>query len=210
MVRQLIDRRVLLGFTLIVVLIFRRGACAGDPPIPESLAGRLLVAAPSMPDVRFAESVIYMVVHDHTGAVGVIVNRPMGEVTLADLLDSLDLQGDAAEGRIGVHYGGPVENDLGFVLHSGEGADLSDDRTLGISGGFTLSQDEAVVQAIVAGDGPRRSLLVFGYAGWGPGQLEKEMQNDDWLVVPADEDIVFGADHDTKWQRAMDRRGLDL
>jgi putative transcriptional regulator len=210
MVGQLLDRRLLVGFTLIVVLMLGRVAWADDPPIPESLAGQLLVAAPSMPDVRFAESVIYMVVHDETGAVGVMVNRPMGEVSLADLTENLGLETKAAEGRIGVHYGGPVENELGFVLHSGEGTDLSDGRTLGIAGGFALSQDEAVVQAIVAGEGPRRSMLVFGYAGWGPGQLEKEMQLDDWLVVPADEDIVFGANHDSKWQRAMDRRGVDL
>jgi putative transcriptional regulator len=207
---QPLDRRLLIGLTLAIVMMFGRIGLAADPPIPESLAGQLLVAAPSMPDVRFAESVIYMVVHDETGAVGVMVNRPMGEVSLADLIDTLDLETEAAVGRIGVHYGGPVENDLGFVLHSGEGADLSDDRTLGIAGGFVLSQDEAVIQAIVAGHGPRRRLLVFGYAGWGPGQLESEMQRDDWLVMPADEDMVFGGDHDTKWRRALDRRGVDL
>lgn len=210
MVGQRLDRRFLAGFTLIVVLMLGRMGWAADPPIPESLAGQLLVAAPSMPDVRFAKSVIYMVVHDESGAVGAMVNRPMGEVSLADLIDNLGLESEAAEGRIGVHYGGPMENEVGFVLHTGEGVDLSDGQTLGIAGGFALSQDIAVVQAIIAGTGPRRSMLVFGYAGWGPGQLEKEMQHDDWLLVPADEDIVFGANHDSKWQRAMERRGVDL
>jgi putative transcriptional regulator len=134
----------------------------------------------------------------------------MGEVSLADLLDGLGLPGDAVEGRLGVHYGGPVENELGFVLHTGEGADLSDAYTLGVAGGLVLSHDVAVVRAIAAGTGPRLRLMVFGYAGWGPGQLESEMQRHDWLVVPADEDMVFGADYDSKWSRAIALRGVDL
>ncbi len=210
MVGQRNRRWSVTGVTLVIVLLLGRVGLADEPPLPDSTAGQLLVAAPTMPDVRFAESVIYMVTHDGSGALGVIVNRPMGEVSLADLLDGLGLQGEAVEGRLGVHYGGPVENDLGFVLYTSEGADLSDEFTLGVAGGFALSQDVAMVRAIAGGTGPRLSMMVFGYAGWGPGQLESELQRHDWLVVPADDDMVFGAEYDSKWSRALERRGVDL
>ena len=173
----------------------------------ESVAGRLLVAAPSMPDGRFAETVIYMLRHDDTGAMGVVVNRPMGDLPVATLLGSLGLDESDAEGSIRVHYGGPVEYGRGFVLHS---TDYRDGETLTVAGGFALSMNAGVVRAIVAGEGPRHSLLLFGYAGWGPGQLESEMMRDDWITVPADEAMVFDDNYRDKWRRAMDRRGVDL
>jgi len=210
MVGQRNRRCSVTAVTLVIVLFLGRVGLADEPPPPDSTAGQLLVAAPTMPDVRFAKSVIYMLTHDGAGALGVIVNRPMGEVSLADLLDGLGLQGEAVEGRLGVHYGGPVENDLGFVLHTDDGADQADEFTLGVAGGFALSQDVAVVRAIAGGTGPRLSMMVFGYAGWGPGQLETELQRHDWLVVPADDDMVFGAEYDSKWSRALDRRSVDL
>lgn len=180
---------------------------ADELPKTESVAGQLLVATRGMPDGRFAHTVIYMVRHDETGAMGVVVNRPMGDVPIATLLDGLGLESDDVEGDIRVHYGGPVENNRGFVLHS---ADYADDGTLVVTGGLALSMNAGVVQAIAAGEGPRRTLLVFGYAGWAPGQLEAEMMRDDWVTVPADESLVFDGDYDEKWRRAMDRRGVDL
>ena len=173
----------------------------------ESVAGRLLVAAHGMPDGRFAETVIYMLRHDDTGAMGVVVNRPMGDVPVVTLLASLGLDGGDAEGSIRVHYGGPVESSRGFVLHS---TDYLDGETLTVAGGFALSMNADVVRAIAAGEGPRHSLLLFGYAGWGPGQLESEMMRDDWITVPADEAMVFDDNYRDKWRRAMDRRGIDL
>ena len=180
---------------------------AGEAARSESLAGRLLVAAPSMPDGRFAETVIYMLRHDDTGAMGVVVNRPMGDVPAATLLGSLGLDEGGAEGSIRVHYGGPVENERGFVLHS---TDYLDGDSLTVAGGLALSMNSDVVRAIAAGEGPRHSLLLFGYAGWGPGQLESEMMRDDWITVPADEALVFDGEYREKWRRAIDRRGVDL
>ncbi len=173
----------------------------------ESVVGRLLVATHGMPDGRFAETIIYMLRHDDTGAMGVVVNRPMGDVPVATLLASLGLDGGDAEGSIRVHYGGPVESSRGFVLHS---TDYLDGETLTVAGGFALSMNADVVRAIAAGEGPRHSLLLFGYAGWGPGQLESEMMRDDWITVPADKAMVFDDNYRDKWRRAMDRRGIDL
>ena len=172
-----------------------------------STAGQLLVAARSMPDGRFAHTVIYMLRHDETGAMGVVVNRPIGDVPMAEMLEGLGLESDQAEGSIRVHYGGPVEGAAGFVLHS---PDYLEPDSLAVDGGYALTTSVEVMRAIAGGGGPERSLLLFGYSGWGPGQLEPEMQRDDWVVVPADEALVFGADDAGKWDRAMELRGVDL
>ena len=147
----------LAAITLVVVLVLGRLGLADEPPMPENTAGRLLVAVRAMPDPRFAETVIYMVTHDESGAIGVVVNRPMGEVTLAALLDGLGLDGEAVEGKLGVHYGGPVENDLGFVLHTSDDFDLSGGDFIGEAGGYVLSLDGGVVRAMAASAGPRRA-----------------------------------------------------
>ncbi len=172
-----------------------------------STVGQLLVAARSMPDGRFARTVIYMVRHDEQGAMGVVVNRPIGDVPMATVLDGLGLKSGEAEGSIRVHYGGPVEGAAGFVLHS---PDYLEPDSLAVDGGYALTTSVEVMRAIAEGAGPEQSLLLFGYSGWGPGQLESEMQRDDWVVVPADEALVFGADDEAKWERAIDLRGVDL
>jgi putative transcriptional regulator len=138
---------------------------------------------------------------------GVVVNRPIGDVPMAAVLEGLDLESGRAEGSIRVHYGGPVEGAAGFVLHS---PDYLEPGSIAVDGGYALTSSAEVMRAIAGGAGPRRSLLLFGYAGWGPGQLDSEMQRDDWVVVPADETLVFGADDAGKWDRAMDLRGVDL
>ena len=180
---------------------------ADQPAGTTSTIGQLLVAAPSMPDGRFAHTIIYMLRHDDQGAMGVVVNRPIGDVPLAAVLEGLGLEGDDAEGNVRVHYGGPVEATAGFVLHS---PDYLEPGSLAVDGGYALTTSVEVMRAIAAGAGPERSLLLFGYSGWGPGQLESEMQRDDWVVVPADEALVFGADHEAKWEYALDLRGVDL
>ncbi len=173
----------------------------------ESSAGQLLVATRSMPDSRFARTVIYMVRHDETGAMGLVVNRPMGEVPLASLLEGLGVDADDAEGTIRIHYGGPVEYTQGFVLHS---PDYVVEGTLVVDGGLALTAKADIVRDIATGEGPRQSLVVFGYAGWSPGQLEAEMARDDWITVPADEALVFDDEYEDKWRRAMARRSIDL
>ena len=186
-------------------------AAAADPssgaaPAP-SVGGRLLVAAPGMPDPRFAEAVIYMVRHDARGAFGLIINRPLGAGPLGKLLKGFGLPSDGAGGDVTLHFGGPVEPDSLYVLHSSE---WRGQTTFGVEGRLAVTATPEVFRAIAGGSGPKRWLLVIGYAGWGPGQLESEMARDDWLSAPADADLVFDRDAETKWNRVSAVAGITL
>ncbi len=200
-----------LGAALAVWLCAALGSSAaeaGDPAsASESVAGQLLVATKKMGDPRFAETVIYMVKHDATGAMGVVVNLPMGEVSAADLLDQLGVESEGVSGSIRMHYGGPVEARRGFVLHS---PDYVGDGTLVVDGAVAMTRDREIIRDMVSGAGPQRSLLAFGYAGWGAGQLESEFMTGSWITVPADEALVFDDDSDGKWRRAIARRAIEL
>jgi len=170
------------------------------------LTGRLLVAMPTIGDPRFEKTVIYLCAHTEEGAMGIVVNRLVGTLTVAELMDHLELQGGAATEAMPVHFGGPVESSRGFVLHSD---DYGQEGTLRVEGGFALTATLDVLRAIAGGAGPRRALLALGYSGWGPGQLDAEIQANGWLQVPADEALVFDPDLDTKWARAMGKIGID-
>src|SRR5581483_10143823 len=177
-----------------------------DPKKSNSyLSGQLLIAMPTMRDPRFARTVIYMCAHTAEGAMGIVVNRLIGTLSFNDLLKQLGL--DAAEANDGrkVHFGGPVETSRGFVLHS---ADKLEEGSLLVDDEVALTSTTDILRSIVAGEGPRRSLLALGYAGWGPGQLDAELQANSWLNVAADEAIVFGDDFKDKWQRALGKLGI--
>jgi putative transcriptional regulator len=177
------------------------------PAAADGLAGKLLVATPQMPDPRFARTVIFMVKHDASGAMGLVLNRPMGEIPVTSLLEELGIEGVSAEGDIRLHYGGPVDLSRGMVLHS---PDYVGDETLVVNGSVALTAEREIVRAIATGAGPRRSLVTFGYAGWGAGQLEAEIANGGWVSVPADEALVFDNDYDAKWRRAIGRHAIEL
>ena len=187
--------------------ILPQTGAADDHGAIESTTGQLLVAAPSMPDSRFARTVIYMVRHDEAGAMGLVVNQPMGEVPFASLLENLGIDADDAEGTVRIHFGGPVEYGQGFVLHSPE---YTVEGTLVVDDGLALTSKADIVRDIAAGEGPRQSLVAFGYAGWAPGQLDAEMARDDWIAVPADAALVFDDQYEDKWRRALALRGVDL
>lgn len=181
----------------------------GGDPAPSfvaGLAGQLLVATPEMPDPRFAKSVIYMVQHNADGAMGLVVNQPMGEMPLDDLLEGLGFDGKDAGGTIRLHNGGPVRLSLALVLHS---PDYVVDGTVVVDQGLALTAQPRIVEDIASGVGPRQSLVAFGYAGWGAGQLETEIAAGAWITVPSDDSLVFG-DVAEKWHRAMDRYGIQL
>ncbi|MGF1639441.1 MAG: YqgE/AlgH family protein [Rhodospirillales bacterium] len=171
------------------------------------LTGQLLVAAPAMPDPRFARTVIYMVRHDADGAMGLIVNRGFGEGPLAALLDGFGVRHGGVEGTVRLFYGGPVDPGRGFVLHT---ADYVGASTRIVQSGVAFSSGRDVLEAVAAGSGPRRSLFLLGYAGWGPGQLEGELARDDWLTATAEEALVFGTDPDGAWERALRLSGMPL
>jgi putative transcriptional regulator len=136
-----------------------------------------------------------------------VINRPLAKGPISDLLKGLGVKSEDASGEITLHYGGPVEPKQGFVLHSN---DYIGSGTIVVQDGFALTGDTEVLHAISRGTGPRRSILVLGYAGWAPGQLEAEMERKDWFVIPAEEALIFDKDAETKWERAKDRRGIKI
>ena len=183
------------------------GDSIGQQGTNSYLTGQLLIAMPNMRDPRFARTVIYVCAHNAEGAMGLVVNRLVGSVTFPDLLNQLGIDGEAVTEEIRVHFGGPVESGRGFVLHSGE---YRHDSTLQVAEQMALTATVDILQDIAHGRGPRRSLLALGYAGWGPGQLDSEIQSNGWLNVAADEQLVFDEDLDSKWERAIAKLGIDL
>lgn len=171
------------------------------------LTGQLLVAMPQMRDPRFARSVIYMCAHNADGAMGLVVNRRVGAITFDDLLQQLSIGPNRRNDEIRVHFGGPVEQGRGFVLHS---AEYQQAGTLQVDDQVALTATLDILKELAAGGGPRRSLLALGYAGWGPGQLDAEIQANGWLSVAADEELIFDDDLDQKWQRAIGKIGIDF
>ena len=173
-----------------------------------SLTGQLLVAMPQMQDQRFARSVVYICAHSgEAGAMGLVINKLMGSLTMGELFAQLDIPPSDTAATRPVHFGGPVEAGRGFVLHT---ADYNEDATLVVNDNIALTATLDVLRAIGQDRGPRRSLFALGYAGWAPGQLDAEIQANGWLSVPADDAIIFDPDHDQKWQRAMAKLGVDL
>ena len=173
-----------------------------------SLTGQLLLAMPQMLDERFARSVVYICAHSgEAGAMGLVINKLLGPLTMGELFAQLEISPSAAVGSRPVHYGGPVEAGRGFVLHT---TDYNEDATLVVNDNIALTATLDVLRAIGQGRGPRRSLFALGYAGWAPGQLDAEIQANGWLSVPADDAIIFDPDHDKKWQRALAKLGVDL
>jgi putative transcriptional regulator len=174
----------------------------------ESLAGQLLVAMPQMSDPRFARSVVYLCAHSgDSGAMGLVINKLLGSLTMGELFAQLEIEPKGAVSANPVHFGGPVEAGRGFVLHT---ADYREEATLHVDGNIAVTATLEVLREISKGQGPRQSLFALGYAGWGPGQLDAEIQANGWLSVAADDDIVFSADYDTKWRRALAKLGIDL
>jgi len=177
------------------------------------LDGQLLLAMPSMNDSRFHRSVIYMCAHSHEGAMGLIINQQADHITLPRLLEQLEIPSIVSKPAairvksMAVHVGGPVETSRGFVLHSADY--FVAESTLPIDGKVCLTATIDVLKAIATGRGPDRAILALGYAGWAPGQLEREIQANGWLSCPADTDLVFDTNLDSKYGRALDRLGVN-
>lgn len=179
-----------------------------DKSRPEGyLTGQLLIAMPQMRDPRFTRTVIYMCAHSSTGAMGLVVNRRVGSLTFTELLKQLNIGPNRRSEEIRVHFGGPVESGRGFVLHS---ADYVQNNTMLVSDNVALTATIDILRDLAAGGGPKRSILALGYAGWGAGQLDAEIHANGWLSAPADEAIVFDADLEQKWERAIGKLGIDF
>ncbi len=179
------------------------------------LEGQLLVAMPRMTDRRFARSVIYVCAHSEEGAMGLIVNQRANHISAPDLLERLGILSRSGSDEISsdvlslsIQVGGPVESGRGFVLHTSDY--FAEDSTLSIESGVCLTATIDILKAIAHGHGPKQALLALGYSGWSPGQLENEIQANGWLNCPADSDLIFDDDLDSKYARAMAKLGIDL
>ncbi len=180
----------------------------GEVSPSHNLAGHLLVATPELEDPNFRHTIVYMIQDNSSGAMGIVVNRVMGKGSAAELLKGLGLDTNAkASGEIEVHYGGPVERGRGFVLHSPE---YHGQNTVVLSNLAAVTSSPDILEDLAAGKGPRQSLFALGYAGWAPDQLASEIAAGAWVVIDADEDLLFGKQVDSKWQRALNREGIEL
>lgn len=184
-----------------------------DDPTPEqaegNLTGKILIAMPGMADPRFERSVVLVCAHSDEGAMGLVLNRPLPEIDFGDLLEQLGIEAGDALRRIEVRFGGPVEPGRGFVLHSvpEHGNDPEGRMRIGQALAMTATRD--ILEDLAHGDGPDSAVLALGYAGWGPGQLEDEMLQNGWLTGDGAADLIFGGDHDGKWQAALRAQGID-
>ncbi len=186
-----------------------------DPEARGYLDGQMLIAMPAMNDERFARTVIYVCAHSNEGAMGIVVNQWAQNIKFPDLLVQLEVI-PAAERielptraeDVKVLKGGPVETGRGFVLHSADF--FIENSTLPIDEGICLTATLDILKAIARGNGPASAVLALGYAGWAPGQLEEEIQQNGWLNCDADPELIFGSDIEGKYQRALGKLGVDL
>ncbi len=177
------------------------------PPEPMDLTAKLLIAMPGMGDPRFERSVVFMCAHSPEGAMGLIINKPMVDLKLSELVEQLEIgDGGCKRDRV-VHYGGPVEPGRGFVLHS---ADYSSAiSTLEVDERFGMTATLDILEELAEGRGPRDAIMALGYAGWGPGQLEDEILANGWLTCEASAELVFATPDATKWEAALKTLGVD-
>jgi putative transcriptional regulator len=172
-----------------------------------SLAGQLLIAAPTMGDPRFAHAVVLMVRHDKEGAFGIVINRPVGERPIADLLEATGRDDADVAGIVRVFAGGPVQPELGFVVHS---AEYRRAETIDVDGRVAMTASRQILLDIGHSHGPEKALFALGYAGWGPGQLEDELARNSWFTTPEEPRLVFDDDRGNLWDEAMARRTREL
>lgn len=182
----------------------------------KSLCGTMLIAMPNMPDPRFAHSVVFLCAHSDDGAMGLIVNKPLPDLNLGALLQSLDIPAPGANSGLGdspsqaddpVYFGGPVESARGFVLHTPDV--FAADASLNVTEFAALSTSMDILAQIARGQGPAEVRLALGYAGWGPGQLEEELRAGGWLTCRPDAGLLYGTDPKRLWNVALGRIGVD-
>jgi putative transcriptional regulator len=173
-----------------------------DPP-----PGELLIASARIQDPRFYHTVILILQHNQDGAFGIVINHPLASKTIASLLAATGDNDKTVEGTISVLSGGPVQPELGFVVHS---ADYHRATTLAVDGKVAMTASKETLKDIGHHNGPKQYFFAFGYAGWGAGQLEGEIARKDWFTAPEDTDLVFAEDRGTLWDRALARRGREL
>lgn len=170
------------------------------------MGGKFLLATPAMGDPRFENAVIYICSHDRSGAMGITINKSKAGLLLSDLLDQMGIEGEVKVADTPVLNGGPVDIDRGFVLHSADY--FKEESSLQLTDTLMLTSTKDILQALVKEDAPEKAMLAIGYSGWGAGQLETEIRQNAWLVVEADEAMIFNENLDEKRKRAFDKLGI--
>jgi putative transcriptional regulator len=171
------------------------------------LTGRVLIAMPGIDDPRFERAVIFMCAHGGDHAMGLALNRPVEGLTTPDLLRRLNVEPNYAMADTPVLFGGPVDRERGFVVHTDDY--LCAQSSLPIGDGLAWTATRDVLEAMAdSARRPRHALLALGYAGWGPGQLDRELHENVWLTCEPDEGLLFGGDHDLKWTKALAKIGV--
>jgi len=173
------------------------------------LTGQLLVATPLISGPSFNHAVIFICAHNNEGAMGIIINHIIESISYGELFQQLSLTADEKKRNLPVHFGGPVEINRGFVVFDNEGKPPHADATLTV-GDISVSSSVSILREIAAGAGPKDSLLALGYAGWGPGQVESEIEQNSWISVPANKDLIFHTLNEHKWEKAAKHYGIDL
>jgi putative transcriptional regulator len=212
-----IERRALAAFCLVAAVVglgaVGPGPTETPPAAPDDKTasapppGNLLIANESIQDPRFSHTVILILRHDKDGAFGIVINRPLGDKPIATLLTGAGDDDSGIEGTISVVNGGPVDQRLGFVVHT---ADYHRAETMDVDGKVAMTPTKEALRDIGLHRGPKKCFFAFGYAGWGPDQLEGEIARHDWVFIPEDPTLVFDDDRDDVWQHAVARRGQDL
>jgi len=200
-------RRSFAAIASLVAALIVLGAAPPEHSDTTSLAGQLLIAAPTIGDPRFAHTVILIVRHDKDGALGIVINRPVGERSIAALLEATGHDDAGVAGILRVFAGGPVQPELGFVVHS---AEYRRAETVDVDGRVAMTASRQVLLDIGHSQGPEKSLFALGYAGWGPGQLDGEMARHNWFTTPEEPELVFDDDRGNLWENAMARRTREL
>jgi len=199
--------RAALSVVTVLVVAAVPGAAAPAPADNGPLVGQVLIAAPTIGDPRFYHAVILLVRQDKTGALGIVINRPIEKRSIKSLLEATGDKGSGVEGSLTVFAGGPVQPELGFVVHT---TDYHDRDTVAVGPDLAMTADKEVLRDIGRHKGPKKSLFAFGYAGWGPGQLESELAHHDWFTATADPKLIFDDDRGDLWRDAMARRTREL
>lgn len=170
------------------------------------LTGKLLIATPALTDSCFEKSVIYILAHDNTGAMGLVINHVINNTQCSTILNHLNIDCSGLVEEMPIHFGGPIESTRGFVLHT---SDYSKDA-FQLDLPFSLSSNVEILKEIGAGKGPSKKIFALGYAGWEAGQLDQEVKENQWIVVPASEEIIFEIANHTKWMKAAESIGIDI
>ena len=202
--------RLILILTAIVVLgTFLNAAqpCCVQAPVNDSLAGQLLIASPAIRDPHFDHAVILVVRHNNDGAMGIVINMPTEERPLANILEMVGEKDTNVTGKVQLFAGGPVQPELGFVIHS---SDYRGPGTIDVNERVLMTSNSRILRDIGNNKGPRKTLIAFGYAGWAAHQLDDELRRRVWFTTPADVNLIFDENREKLWESAYARRAQDL